>query len=553
MTKPKTKSLNTLLFSVLLILYVKAQNTINEKHAVVLDEEYEVLLKWRIDGDDIFIEMSAKTQGYVAIGFSPNGGMPGSDIVAGWVKDGKAFLSDRHAITYSKPNIDSSEDYELLYGYENGGKTTIGFKRKLETCDTNDYTITTDTARIIWALNDNDPANQDDLMYHLTSRGVRSVLLLNAKRKLRELPADAGFFDINMPNVTVPDDEDTTYWCTAFEVPQFERPVHVIRYDALVQEGHEAVVHHMLVYGCRGNLSTVRGWSDICERENMPPDLSNCWTVIYAWAIGGGSFEFPDHAGFPLGGENDPTFLYIEMHYDNPAFSSGKENGLSEDVYVFAVMLHGHIAAQQITLQQYRDGKLIDEIRDDNYDFNLQETRVVVPERTFKPGDAYVVTCTYNTVGRENITVGGEGTSEEMCVVFLFYYPSQPDLAYCLSASSFESIFETFEIPYNTDAEEEIFGYTYRYLTTQVNSENLRNGLRVISNTGKRYNYCYNDRNQYIGGDSFELNSPDWFNASKRIVPPSDVCNVDLPIGNANTLRAGYFSYVVMIFICMFM
>jgi len=46
------------------------------------------ILKWTTN-DPIWLtmEMSAPTQGYVAIGFSPNGGMKGSDFVMGWVDD----------------------------------------------------------------------------------------------------------------------------------------------------------------------------------------------------------------------------------------------------------------------------------------------------------------------------------------------------------------------------------------------------------------------------------------------------------------------------------
>ena len=39
------------------------------------------------------------------------------------------------------------------------------------------------------------------------------------------------------------------------------------------------------------------------------------------------------------------------------------------------------------------------------------------------PGDALVTRCRYDTRDRANITLGGFGFSEEMCVDYVHYYP----------------------------------------------------------------------------------------------------------------------------------
>ena len=52
-------------------------------------------LHWNIDiGDQtVHFAVNVSTTGWVGFGLSPNGGMPGSDVVIGWVDDsGKAFL-----------------------------------------------------------------------------------------------------------------------------------------------------------------------------------------------------------------------------------------------------------------------------------------------------------------------------------------------------------------------------------------------------------------------------------------------------------------------------
>lgn len=46
------------------------------------------------DPEYLVMEISAPVKGYVAVGFSPNGGMKGSDIMMGWVDsvEGTAFI-----------------------------------------------------------------------------------------------------------------------------------------------------------------------------------------------------------------------------------------------------------------------------------------------------------------------------------------------------------------------------------------------------------------------------------------------------------------------------
>lgn len=54
-------------------------------HQAILDNEGKVQLFWTPGVEDIIFEVHAETKGYIAIGFSPNGGMINADIVVGWV------------------------------------------------------------------------------------------------------------------------------------------------------------------------------------------------------------------------------------------------------------------------------------------------------------------------------------------------------------------------------------------------------------------------------------------------------------------------------------
>ena len=58
-----------------------------------------------------------------------------TDIVIGWIKEGKGYLKDYYAINRLAPLIDVKQDYDLLYANESNGYTILEFKRKLVTCD----------------------------------------------------------------------------------------------------------------------------------------------------------------------------------------------------------------------------------------------------------------------------------------------------------------------------------------------------------------------------------------------------------------------------------
>lgn len=52
---------------------------------------------------------------------------------------GTFHFQDRHATSHCTPKIDSRQDYESLQ--EDSGKTIMKFKRKFETCDSEDIRV----------------------------------------------------------------------------------------------------------------------------------------------------------------------------------------------------------------------------------------------------------------------------------------------------------------------------------------------------------------------------------------------------------------------------
>ena len=214
-------------------------------------------------------------------------------------------------------------------------------------------------------------------------------------------------------------------------------------------------------------------------------EACNFAAPIVVWAVGGGPFNFPEEAGYPIGPGFGKYFL-MEVHYDSPqgeptiADSSGVRLQVTTDlrehdigvIYtgslisdfisipparasydlhgycsadtttqmipadgtnIFAVLLHSHLAGRSITLEHSRDGEMLPAMAYDvHYDFNLQDVNPISPAVKLMPGDELKLTCNYDTSDRSFITYGGLGTYDEMCLSYLYHYP-RTELSACLS------------------------------------------------------------------------------------------------------------------------
>lgn len=125
-----------------LLLSVTGVLSVEWKHSAVLDNNFLVL--WTPGERDVMFEIQVKTLGYVGLGFTRDDGTVGADMVIGWVdNNGQLHLQDRHVKNSSKdPQMDSSQDYCLLLGYENKTHTVLRFSRRYDTCDPRDLKIT---------------------------------------------------------------------------------------------------------------------------------------------------------------------------------------------------------------------------------------------------------------------------------------------------------------------------------------------------------------------------------------------------------------------------
>eukprot|EP00795_Rhopilema_esculentum_P003452 gene3452-1831_t len=472
---------------VLLFLSCVAANLKDEyDHAAFLDPKESYKLYWSVKDADKSIHFAAevKTTGWVAFGISAglSGSMKGADIVVGWVDSkGKGHLKDYHGPSYGNgwPIEDKKQNYDYVGSSETNGVTVLKFKRKLVTCDKEDRDIPLGTSKVIYAHGPTDTFSK-----HRTSdRGARSINLLNYVKNVPP-PKTAKYFDVVSANVSLPTAE-TTYWCSAYKMANLvhlTEKKHIIEIEPIVALKDRGVVHHMVLYICKNtfNDSHLNVTGSCRDNHNMPPSIKECVGVspMYAWAVGGVNFKFPDHVGWSVGATDSMRYFVLETHFDNPhnkghlitnglrlyydkprkydaatltvGVATGKNliipPNLEEwtttgscskactsylknpkalkgnEVNFFASFPHAHVLGRAIWTKIIRNGKeVVEVLRDNNYDFDYQ-------------GDEVINYCRYNSIGRQNATFGGESTKEEMCFNFIMYYPNV-DLGSCTSSA----------------------------------------------------------------------------------------------------------------------
>merc|ERR1719222_760595 len=138
----------------------------NGEHSAVLDgDQGNVVLYWSIIDDYIYFKVECRCTGWVALGLSHTKSIKGADLAIGWISsNGQVVMKDYHSVDGRRVEEDISQDLELLYGEELEGSSILRFRRKLNTCDTDqDIVVTNDTFRVIWAYSRMDPGRGEQV------------------------------------------------------------------------------------------------------------------------------------------------------------------------------------------------------------------------------------------------------------------------------------------------------------------------------------------------------------------------------------------------------
>ncbi|XP_068114999.1 putative DBH-like monooxygenase protein 2 [Hyperolius riggenbachi] len=458
------------------------------------DKKEIVLIKWGYDREmqEISIEIQTPVAPWVALGLSPDGNMSTTDfVVGGWNKSNQPFFHDAHIEGEWPPVKDKTQDYELLELSHNASHVVMRVWRKWFTCDSNDAEIENDTVRVIIVLGENhDFTFSEDRAYR------RPMFLLEPIIEM-VFPDDVRTYDFKLNDFLIPD-HDTTYACAFIPMPNVSTKHHIIRYEPINDPDSDEIVHHILIYGCGNSIDFS---PEVGDCYGSDPRYAKCMNSMFGWAIGGEPIDYPRQMGIPIGVEDAPQFVRIEIHYSNfenkpgildssgirvyytaqlrehdggvlmtgiftfpaqfipPASKLFRNYGLcntglipemlghpTPDFTIYSYLLHGHLTVRGMRVLQYRNGTYIGTlVEDKKYDFRFQQARHLPGTMQVKIGDQLVVECVASTLDRETVTYGGPSTLNEMCVTFLFYHPVVP-IAACWSLADIEHVSAAMEL-----------------------------------------------------------------------------------------------------------
>ena len=135
-----------------------------------------------------------------------------------------------------------------------------------------------------------------------------------------------------------------------------------------------------------------------------------------------GNFEQGDVRGINI----PPMAAHTHTATCTPEMTRQK---LVHPIYVYASMLHAHLTIRHIKAEHRRNGQVINVIGDEMTQgflgFFDQSFHPHTPCIEILPGDEIITTCDYQNPWNFPVT-GGEQTNQEMCTVFMQYFPRLP-------------------------------------------------------------------------------------------------------------------------------
>ncbi|GLI64570.1 hypothetical protein VaNZ11_007891 [Volvox africanus] len=462
-----------------------------------------VALRWRDDGDAISIAMEVDgTWDWLGFGLSEAGGMEGADIavIRRNLTDGTSWwIGDYWSNAFRMPALDTGNQdvYLLSAGWTNGSTTGV-FKRPLDTCDEKeDMRILRGTTQYFifaygkgWGYHGDEQRGNAQLTLLPLRPSPPSLTASTPVNNSQTVPAiaiapqpfgagaDSHVWEVRMSNLSIPA-QDTAYLCRDFEVPNSKTKVHITNWQVAIDNPRQ--VHHMIIYACMARPVNPRSMYSCMA---MDP---SCLIFYAAWAPGADYFETPSEAGIALGGDSGVNWLILQVHYNNPALTTGLVDSsgfqlnvsttlrqydigfltlgtldiaippgvanfsstpnlcpssctkqMSRPVTMLMLGFHMHTLGRSIRTQWFRNGQELQVLGERRaFSFNYQgPVYVDVSRNLLMPGDELITTCTWDSRSRTNITRFGESTFNEMCFNMVMYYPRMPTLDICTSAPS---------------------------------------------------------------------------------------------------------------------
>ena len=439
-----------------------------------LDDSGDVQLFWKTGDEYSTFGFAARSEGYLALGFSETGAMTGADIVVGYQgPSGEFVLENRFAEGFVQPELSNEQRYNIRFkeGDQRDGVTAFVFEKKNKAdCLQNQVDVTKDSWQwFIYAFSDeNTFAQHEEGKYgnKYVKLGASKSISVNEVRDIE----DADEFTIVQPEVTIPTNE-TTYCYTLHKLPEGKKNFILSERPSSSNE----LLHHLVVYSCFGLSDEVKataGSEPNCDYETF---VNPCTGFLTEWAPGMSGRTFEDGYGKPFGSDSY-EYVMLETHYNNPDgiegetdssgytfvyddkqveteigtltlgdiqvtgwyLEPGKEivsrstvctpectkNWPSDGITAFSIFFHMHARGVNQRVQIIRDGKEIEpllSIRSFEYDYQYSKS---IPEVKLFPGDRLITTCEFDTSGDDEPVPGGLGSQDEMCFAWVDYYPA---------------------------------------------------------------------------------------------------------------------------------
>lgn len=76
------------------------------KHSAAIEQ---ITFSWTVEGELLHIKLSAKTTGWVGVGFNPTKDMKDANFILGYVKKGKVKLRDDYGSSLRKHSKDTKD------------------------------------------------------------------------------------------------------------------------------------------------------------------------------------------------------------------------------------------------------------------------------------------------------------------------------------------------------------------------------------------------------------------------------------------------------------
>ena len=440
------------------------------------DDSEGVAVHWTLDDTHIYLAVAARATGWVGFGIAESGGMRGADIVLFEAESKK--LTDTHVLDdLIMPITDISQDWELIGSKTEGGFIMFEAKRLLDTGDTQDRHIINDSTLDVAAQNVIAAwGNSTTVSYHSPSSRLRNTIrfygnsstdeLTTFERQVRD-EAEGSFLLQAMNYSIKANDTEYAHFCltsanlTSMGVP-IDTDLHTIGILPFVDTRSKKYVHHFVLHG---------SISEECGDDTFI-------NIAYVWAPGEGPLNLPPNVGGLLG-SNGYKSLMLQIHYNNPTLDTGildnsgvevfytskkrkydlgvlqigdpfvylrdqlvgdglvqhtfdcpgscSSASLNQSVTVIREYLHMHQTGERMYNNQYRNGKLLRRGVVDFFDFDQSGSySTIQPPFDIISGDSFQTSCYYDAGPN---TTFGLGSSNEMCMAFLFYYPRQVSAA----------------------------------------------------------------------------------------------------------------------------